>query len=199
MHLPDLNAITATPSDPSSVESVRVVNVRLADPKDAAAFGSALAARTPGVFVRPTVRARDGSDPFAVLDRFHLAVAIVTVLGSTAFLLALMVMRAEERRETVGIIRLIGVSQRSILLGVLVEGLLIATAGAVFGILLAVAAQGAINRFFQWRYDTALVFVRVTMSIALRSIALSVPLGIVAGLVGSWTLVRRDLSALLRR
>jgi putative ABC transport system permease protein len=199
MHLPDLNAITATPSDPGSVESVRVVNVRLADPNDATAFASALAARTPGIFGRPTVRARDGSDPFAVLDRFHLAVAIVTVLGSTAFLLALMVMRAEERRETVGIVRLIGVSQRSILLGVLVEGLLIATAGAVFGILLAVAAQGAINRFFQWRYDTALIFVRVTMSIALRSIALSVPLGIVAGLVGSWTLLRRDLPALLRR
>ena len=58
---------------------------------------------------RPS-RARDGSDPFAVLERFHLAVAIVTVLGSTAFLLALMVMRAEERRETVGIIRLIGIS-----------------------------------------------------------------------------------------
>jgi putative ABC transport system permease protein len=199
MHLPDLNAITAIPSDPGSVESVKVVNVRLADPHDVTAFATALAARTPGIVVRPTVRARDGSDPFAVLERFHLAVAIVTVLGSTAFLLALMTMRAEERRETVGIIRLIGVSQRSILLGVLIEGLLIAAAGAVFGILVAVAAQGAINRFFQWRYDTALVFVRVTMSIALRSIALSVPLGIVAGLVGSWTLLRRDLSALIRR
>src|SRR5213592_3244274 len=180
----ELDAITASPSDPGSVESVKEVNVRLADPNDAAAFASALAARAPGIFARPTARTRDGPDPFVVLERFHLAVATVTVLGSTAFLLALMTMRAEERRETVGIIRLIGVSQRSILMGVLVEGLLIATSGAVFGILVAVAAQGAINRFFQWRYDTALVFVRVTMSIALRSIMLSVPLGIVAGLVG---------------
>ena len=55
--------------------------------------------RAPGISVRPTARAGDGSDPFAVLERFHVAVAIVTVLGSTAFLLALMVMRAEERRE----------------------------------------------------------------------------------------------------
>src|SRR4029077_20811522 len=169
------------------------------DRHDAEAFATALASRVPGIVARPTARSRDGSDPFAVLERFHLAVAIVTVLGSTAFLLALMTMRAEERRETVGIIRLIGISQRSILLGVLIEGLLIATAGAVFGILVAVAAQGTINRFFQWRYDTALVFVRVTMSIALRSLALSVPLGIVAGLVGSWTLLRRDLPALIRR
>ena len=199
MHLPDLVAMTADPSDPSSAESITSINVRLANPRDAAGFASAVAARAPGIAVRPTVRARDGSDPFAVLERFHVAVAIVTVLGSTAFLLALMVMRAEERRETIGIIRLIGISQRTILMEVLVEGLLIAAAGAVFGILLAVATQGAVNQFFQWRYDTALVFVRVTRSIALQSIAVSVPLGILAGLVGSWTLLRRDVLALLGR
>jgi ABC-type lipoprotein release transport system permease subunit len=199
MHLPDLIAMTADQTDPGSAESVTAINVRLSDPQRAAAFASALAARAPGIVARPTVRARDGSDPFAVLERFHFAVAIVTVLGSTAFLLALMVMRAEERRETVGIIRLIGISQRSILLEILVEGLLIATAGAVFGILLAIATQGAVNRFFQWRYDTALVFVRVTRSIALQSVAVSVPLGIVAGLAGSWTLLRRDVAALLGR
>jgi putative ABC transport system permease protein len=123
----------------------------------------------------------------------------VTVIGSTAFLLALMVMRAEERRETVGIIRLIGVSQRFVLLVVLAEGLLIATAGALFGVVVAVGAEGAVNRFFQWRYDTALVFVRVTAAIALKSIALSVPLGILAGLVGSWSLLRRDIVSLVRR
>ena len=199
MHLPDLVAMTTDPADPASAESIGAINVRLANPQDAARFSSALAARAPGIVVRPTVRKRDGSDPFAVLERFHVAVAIVTVLGSTAFLLALMVMRAEERRETIGIIRLIGVSQRSILLGVLVEGLLIAVAGAMFGIVLAVATQGAVNRFFQWRYDTALVFVRVTRSIALQSIAVSVPLGILAGLAGSWALLRRDVLGLVGR
>jgi ABC-type lipoprotein release transport system permease subunit len=199
MHLPDLIAMTADPSDPAAAEAISALNVRLTDPQNAAAFWAALVSRAPGVMVRPTIRARDGSDPFAVLERFHIAVAIVTVLGSTAFLLALMVMRAEERRETIGIIRLIGVSQRSILTEVLVEGLLIATAGAIFGILLAMATQGVVNRFFQWRYDTALVFVRVTRVIALQSIAVSVPLGILAGLVGSWTLLRRDVLALVRR
>src|SRR3954454_16960268 len=199
LHLPDLNAMTATPDDPASAESVGAINVQLADAHDADAFASALAARAPGIVVRPTARARDGSDPFAVLERFQLAVAIVTVLGSTAFLLALMVMRAEERRETIGIVRLIGISQRSILIEVLVEGLLIAAAGAVFGILLAIATQGTVNRFFQWRYDTTLVFVRVTRAIALQSIAVSVPLGILAGLVGSWTLLRRDVLALVGR
>jgi ABC-type lipoprotein release transport system permease subunit len=199
MHLPDLIAMRPDKADPGSAESITAINVRLADPSAAAAFSSSLTARAPGILVRSTVRPRDGSDPFAVLERFHFAVAIVTVLGSTAFLLALMVMRAEERRETIGVVRLIGISQRSILLEILVEGLLIATAGAVFGILLAVATQGAVNRFFQWRYDTALVFVHVTRSIALQSVAVSVPLGILAGLVGSWTLLRRDVLALVGR
>ena len=199
MHLPDLMAMTADAAEPASTEAITAINVRLSNPGQAGRFSSALSARAPGIAVRPTVRARDGSDPFAVLERFHFAVAIVTVLGSTAFLLALMVMRAEERRETIGIIRLIGVSQRTILGEVLVEGLLIAAAGAVFGILLAVATQGAVNRFFQWRYDTALVFVRVTRSIALQSIAVSVPLGLLAGLAGSWTLLRRDVLALVGR
>jgi putative ABC transport system permease protein len=199
LHLPDLLALSARPDDPASADSVRAINVKLADPNDADAFGTALAARVPGTFSRPTARAQDGSDPFAVLERFHLAVAIVTVLGSTAFLLALMVMRAEERREIVGIIRLIGVSQRFVLLMVLAEGLLIAAAGAVFGVLVALAAEGSVNRFFQWRYDTTLVFVRVTARIALQSIALAVPLGILAGLVGSWTLLRRDIVSLVRR
>ena len=198
-HLPDLQAITASRDDPASGESVNALNVRLVDPSDAGAFATAVASRVPGVVARPTARARDGSDPFAVLERFHLAVAIVTVLGSTAFLLALMVMRSEERRETVGIIRLIGVSQRFVLLVVLAEGLLIAAAGAVFGILVALAAEGSVNRFFQWRYDTTLVFVRVTARIAVQSVALAVPLGIVAGLVGSWTLLRRDIVTLVRR
>jgi putative ABC transport system permease protein len=199
LHLPDLQAIIASHDNPDTAESVRSINVRLTDPKDADAFATAIGARVPGIFARPTARAGDGSDPFAVLERFHLAVAIVTVLGSTAFLLALMVMRSEERRETVGIIRLIGVSQRFVLLVVLAEGLLIAAAGAVFGVVVALVAEGGVNRFFQWRYDTTLVFVHVTARIALQSVALAVPLGIVAGLVGSWTLLRRDIVTLVRR
>ena len=199
IHLPDLLAMTANPDDPGSAEAVRAINVKLANSADADGFATALAARVPGTFSRPTARAQDGSDPFAVLERFHLAVAIVTVLGSTAFLLALMVMRAEERREIIGIVRLIGVSQRFVLLVVLAEGLLIACAGAVFGVAIAKAAEGSVNRFFQWRYDTTLVFVRVTAPIALQSIALAVPLGVLAGLVGSWTLLRRDIVSLVRR
>ncbi len=85
-------------------------------------MAAAIARRVPGTRVASTEPSSDPNDPFVVLDRFHWAIAIVTVTGSTAFLLALMVMRAEQRRDIIGILRLMGVSSRSILLEVLLEG-----------------------------------------------------------------------------
>jgi putative ABC transport system permease protein len=145
------------------------------------------------------VTSGDDAEIFAVIDRFHRAIAVVTVIGSTAFLLALMVIRAEERRDIVGILRLMGIPPRSILLAVLVEGLLIAIGGALFGVAVAAIGQSAVNRFFQWRYDTTLRFVRITAPIALQSVAFAVPLGVFAGLAASWTLLRRDMVGLIRR
>ena len=58
------------------------------------------------------------------------------------FLLALMVMVVDERRSTVGTLRLIGFTRRRILIQVLAEGALIATVGAAAGILFAFATQG---------------------------------------------------------
>jgi putative ABC transport system permease protein len=198
VHLPDLMALVADPADPAAREAVDTINVKLADPGDAAAFAADLSARAPGVSVTPTARTRD-NDPFAVLDRFHLAISIVTVVGATAFLLALMVIRAEERRDTVAILRLIGISRRSLLTAVAIEGLLIAVIGAIFGVLIAVAAEGLVNQIFQRRYDTALVFVRVTPSIALRSIAVALPLGLAAGIGASWPLLRGEILSSFRR
>jgi len=99
----------------------------------------------------------------------------------------------------IGVLRLIGSPTRSILGEVLFEGLMITVAGAAFGILVAVSAQRLVNGFFEWRYDTTLVFVRVTTGIAWQSVAFSVPLGILAGLGASWTLLRRDVVSLLGR
>ena len=197
LHLPDMLELIADPDDPLALESVSRINVTLADPDEAPQFSRDLYARVPGLFATPA--AEEDATAFVVLERFHFAIAIVTVLGSTAFLLALMVMRADERRETVGILRLVGLTRTRILLTVLVEGLCVAVAGAAFGVLFSIAMEDVFNAFFQWHYDTALVFVHVTPGIAVRCVALAVPLGVLAGLVASWTLLRRDIVALLRR
>lgn len=198
LHLPDLVTLVADAGDAGSTDAVDAINVRLVNPADAARFADELRAQMPGLDVRSTSRPPEG-DPFLVLDRFHLAISLVTVAGSTAFLLALMIIRAEERRETVGALRLLGISRRSLLLEVAIEGLLIASAGAVFGALMAYGAEHLVNRVFQTRYDTTLVFVRVTRSIALRSFAIAVPLGVAAGIGASWTLLRRDILTLVGR
>ena len=201
LHLPDLIRLTANPADPQSAESVTAVNVKLvklARADDADSFATDVARRSIGLVARPTARAREG-DPFTVLERFHLAIAAVTIAGSTAFLLALMVIRAEERREMVGMLRLIGISRRSIVLEILVEGIVVAIAGAIFGVLIAAAAQYGINRFFQARYDTTLVFVRVTASIVIRCLVIALPVGVVTGAAAAWTLLRRAPASLIRR
>jgi ABC-type lipoprotein release transport system permease subunit len=199
LHLPDLIDLVADPRDPRASESVTRINVVLRDPADAERFAADVAARLPGLAASPTHLERDGSDPFVVLERFHVAIAAVTVVGSAAFLLALMVMRSEERRETAGILRLIGLSRPRILLEIFVEGLLVALAGTAFGLLLALALESLFNRFFQWHYDTALLFVRVDAGIALECVLVALPLGVLAGLVASWTLLRRNIMSLLRR
>src|SRR5262249_58426271 len=162
--------------------------VKLVNPADAVRFGSVLASGAPTIGARPTARS-GGDDPFAVLDRFHVAISAVTVFGATAFLLALMVIRAEERRETIAILRLVGVSQQSLLTSVAVEGLAIAIGGALFGVALAFATEGLINRFFQARYDTALGFIRVTAPLPVPALVLAAPLCVIAGAPAAWTLL----------
>jgi FtsX-like permease family len=198
LHLPDVLDITADPADPASREAVSAINLGLAGDANASLFASDLMARAPGIVVRPTARSAT-DDPFVVLDRFHVAISAVTMVAGTAFLLALMVIRAEERRETVGILRLVGISRRTLLASVAIEGLIVAAIGAAFGILLAYVSEGLVNRVFQARYDTALVFVRVTPSIAMRAIVVAAPLGILAGIGASWTLLRREVLSIFHR
>lgn len=199
VHLPDFLALTGDVHDPAARESVGAVNVTLVDAQDADAFARDLTARMPGIVARSTAGGDGDKDPFVVLDRFHFAIAVVTVVASSLFLLALMVMLVDERRATVGTLRLIGLRRHRILLLVLAEGALIAVLGAAAGVVLALGLETVINRFFQWRYETSLVFVHVTAAVAARSVWLAVPLGVVATLASSWGLLRRGALTLARR
>ena len=199
LHLPDLLRLKATPDDPLAAESVSAINVALANPAEAAGFARDVSARVPTIGARASRSAGGDGNPFVVLGRFHQAIALLTVTTSAVFLLALTVLLADERREAVGALRLIGFSRRRVLLQVLLEGAIIAAAGAAFGVALAALTQGSFNRFFQWRYDTSLVFVRITPAIAWQAVALALPLGIVVNVLASWALVRSPTMSLVRR
>ena len=196
LHLPDLLSLTL---EPAGAERVDTINVALIDPESATGFARELNRRTPGVAAAPAEGAGGSASTFVVLERFHYAIAAVTIVAATVFLLALTIMLVDERRETIGVLRLIGLPARRILLQVLVEGIFIAGAGALFGLVLALASEGLINRFFQWRYDTALVFVRVSPDVAALCLAIAVPLGAAAIVAASWALLRRGALKLARR
>lgn len=196
LHLPDLLSLLR---EPAGAEHVDTINVALADPAAASDFVRDLNARAAGVSAQLAEGAAGAGSTFVVLERFHLAIAIVTIVAATVFLLALTIMLVDERRETIGVLRLIGLPARRILIQVLVEGILIASVGAVFGLVLAKASEGLINRFFQWRYDTALVFVRISPEVAATCVAIAVPLGAVATVLASWALLRRGALRLARR
>jgi len=199
LHLPDVLALTNPPDAPKGAESVDAINVRLVPGTDAQAFSRDVNAQLPGLAARPASDAGAAAGPFRVLERFHLAIAIVTIIASTVFLVALTVMLVDERRETVGVLRLIGLPTSRVLMQVLIEGVLVAAAGSVFGLFLSLVSEGIINRFFQWRYDTALLFVQVTPSVALTCVLIAIPLGVSATVIASWLLLRRNALRLARR
>lgn len=199
LHLPDLIDLTRRADESDADPHVTAINVAVEGGTDAAAFAADVEARLPGVVARATAAPDDRASTFVVIERFHFAIAIVTVLGSAVFLLALMVMLVEERRATVGILRLLGFTRRRILAQVFAEGAVIALAGAIVGVLFALASEGLFNRFFQWRYDTALVFLRITPAVVVQALVIAVPLGMLASVVASWTLLRQQLLGLIRR
>src|SRR4029453_12260937 len=84
-----------------------------------------------------------------------------------------------------------GLPVRRILVQILLEGLLVAGVGAVFGLVLALLSEHLINQFFQGRYDTGPGFVRITRDVALTCVTIAVPLGASATVVASWALLRR--------
>jgi putative ABC transport system permease protein len=199
LHLPDLLELTRSPDTALGTEHVEAINVALVDAGDALAFAREINARTPGVTARLAADAAGSGATFRVLQRFHLAIGLVTIVAATVFLLALTIMLVDERRETVGVLRLIGLPVGRILRQLSIEGLLIAGAGGLFGLFLALGSERLINAFFQWRYDTALVFVRVTPTVAAVCLAIAVPLGAAATVLASWVLLRRNALRLARR
>lgn len=199
LHLPDFLRLTVAREDVLALESIDQLNVALARPDDAVEMASSISAKSPGIIAQPIQQASRSGSTFIVLEQFHRAIALVTIVASTVFLLALSIMLVDERRETVGTLRLIGLSSRRVLLQIFIEGCVIAAAGSLFGLVLASVSQLIINAYFQWHYDTALVFVRVTPSVALTSFSIALPLGVLASVAASWALLRRGSLAVARR
>jgi putative ABC transport system permease protein len=130
------------------------------------------------------------SKTFQVVSRFHRAIGIITIVASAIFLLCIMLLKVEERRRDVAALRLLGISRRSVMLGVVIEAALLALVGSALGVGVGWIGSRFINWYYQGVYRTPLYFSMVTPSIITFAVGLSLVLGVGAGILASLRLVR---------
>ena len=141
----------------------------------------------------------ESSTTFLVVSRFHRAIGVITIVASAVFLLCIMLLKVDERRRDVAALRLIGISRRSIVRGVVLESALIAACGSAAGVVLGSVVSAVVNWHYRRVYRTPLTFSLVTGEIATIAVILSLGLGLAAGYLAAQRLVRRPPLSLFGR
>ncbi len=141
----------------------------------------------------------ESSATFRVVNRFHKAIGVITIVASAIFLLCITLLKVDERRRDVGALRLIGISRASVVRSVVIESSLVALIGSAMGAFIGWGASALVNWYYQGFYGTPLRFTVVTPGIVAFAIGLSLVLGIGAGLLAAQRLVRRPPLELLGR
>jgi len=159
-----------------------------------AATARALAEINSAAFGFEAHRSRDiavgTSKTFQVVSRFHAAIGVITIVASAIFLLCIMLLKVEERRRDVAALRLMGISRRTVMTGVVIEAALLALVGSTLGIGVGWVGSRFINWYYQGVYRTPLFFSIITPQIVTLAVGLSLVLGITAGFLASLRLVR---------
>jgi putative ABC transport system permease protein len=143
--------------------------------------------------------AAESSKTFLVVSRFHRAIGFIAIVASAVFLLCIMLLKVEERRLDAAVMRMIGLSRRTVFRAFLLEAALLATVGSVVGTGMAYLATVITNGVYQRKFDTDLVFAHLTTDIVALGTGLSVALGLAAGSVAAGRLLRANPLALWRR
>jgi len=184
-HLPDLAALLG---QPDRVDRFGVGLVPGRSPDSVAAVLNRIAF---GFQAFPSALiASESSQTFRVVSRFHQAIGVISVAASAIFLLCIMLLKVEERRRDAAVMRFTGVRRRTIFGALLLEALLVAALGSALGVGLATVAGVATNAYYQRFFGTTLVFSVITPAIVWFSVVLSLLLGLGAGAVAAWRLVR---------
>jgi putative ABC transport system permease protein len=170
---------------------------------DPAAIDSALARINHVAFGLRAHRSTDvavgNSRTFRVVERFHRAIGVITVVASAVFLLCLLLLTVEERRRDIAALRLMGISRATVVRSVVIEAAIVSLVGSGFGAVIGWISSLLVNAHYQRVYRTPLTFALVTPGILAFATALALVLGILAGAVAAWRLVRTPPLALLGR
>ena len=185
MHLPDLAALLDAP------DRVDRIGLGTAPGVSADSAAAVLNRYAFGFQVHSSAAiASESSQTFRVVSRFHRAIAFITIVASAVFLLCIMLLKVEERRMDAAVMRFVGVRRRTIFGALVLEAALVAVLGSILGAGLAWLAGAATNGYYRRFFDTELVFSLITPRIVLFSVCLSLLLGVAAGAVAAWRLVR---------
>lgn len=178
LHLPDLAALLG------AGERVDRFVLRARTPQDRESLVADLNRAGLGLraYTADELAARSSST-FVVISQFHKAIGIVSLLAGLVFLAALLVLKFEEMRRELAVLRLVGVSQRTVMRTVGATAAAVALAGSIVGIGLGALALAVINPLAQRRYDTDLVFARWSLGVVGLAVGLAILLGILAGLI----------------
>ena len=183
-HLPDLAALLGARD---RVDRFAIVLAPGASPDSAARWVEGLAFGTRAF--GSAALAEQTSATFRVVSRFHRAIGVVTILASAIFLLCVMIIRVDERRRDMGMLRLVGVSRGTVFRSIVLEAMGIALLGSAAGAGLGVLIARIVNAYYAAYYDTTLRFALVTPRIVLLAALLGLALGAAAGAAAAWRVV----------
>jgi putative ABC transport system permease protein len=184
LHLPDLAAMLPARD---RVDRFAVALAPGADADSAARWIEAVAFGTRAY--GSAALAERSSATFRVVSRFHDAIGIITILASAIFLLCVMVIRVDERKPDMAVLRLIGVSRGTVFRAIVLEAIGIAVLGSAIGGALGVVSARLVNAHYARVYDTTLRFALVTPRIVLLAALLGLVLGAAAGALAAWRVV----------
>lgn len=195
LHLPDLARLANRPDEVDRFTVLLRSGGADAEPDGATTDSVArlIGALMPGAQVLGADElAERSSATFRVIQRFHVAIAWITLSASGVFLACLMTLRVQQRRVPVAALRLSGISRRTLFLWLMLETTLISLFGGLAGLGIGHLASDAINAFYQRRYDTSLLFSLIGPDATIPALVLAVVLGLGAGGIAATLLLRTD-------
>lgn len=143
--------------------------------------------------------ARESSQTFVVISNFHKAISFLSILAGSAFLAAIVLLQVQELRRSLGVLRVIGISQRRIYAVVVGETVLLANLGAVLGVGLALLVSRAVNAYYRGYFDTSLVFSSVEGWHVALAFGIATTVGVALGSIATAYLFRADINEVLGR
>ncbi|HEY7181419.1 MAG TPA: ABC transporter permease [Blastocatellia bacterium] len=135
----------------------------------------------------------------APLQIFGILVAVIMAVGSSFAAMNTMYAAVARRAKEIGTLRVLGFSRGSILLSFLIESLLLALIGGVFGCLLALPINGVTTGVGSFATFSEIAFdFRVSPGVMLTGIIFALVVGAIGGLFPAGSAARKEILTALR-